>query len=1658
MPATDQTFYNIKRLHKIFAVVSVLLLCATVWMFAVDHNRPWKRIQRTSDRIDAQVTEWRKLQLLTEDVWSERDRLRQTLSELQSRELPRELLTTFREEVRQEAIRREVPEPSFAALDDLADQMNASAAAAQDSRIAWQAARLDADKARLDADDAAVRASGAAQPERETLQRAARALRAVSEKARGAEDQALAARLQAEAAVLPPRQEVIEGLQAWVADARFREEESRRQRRFQLAELDVAKAQYGLAVRDGKPEAVLQRMQAEMDRRQANIDLLTRAGDTAADHRTRLQTVVQRTTEKEEMIRKKLDAIERESMRLDQLLEAKRSTYVRFLGYLPVPGKKWLELPILDAFNSPRKIDNLWSAGLDQASGSFGRVRRFDRCVTCHQGIQKTLIDAPAQPMFAPQTTIDLALDLPAQRGGSSNATETASEHLEQRLHDLFGIQLAQEGLLQPAAPTVKLVRPKSLAANARVWRPSGQTARARDLRGRMLQSSSDAANIAALPGFLVGDVVVAIDGQPAPRDTDSRAWAAQRLVDAATANGAAIGKGGEPRPAIRVTIRRGLPHPYAGHPRLDLFVGPHSPHPVSTFGCTVCHEGQGSATAFEWTSHAPDDPAARRRWKEQYGWFDNPHWNYPMYPRRFAESLCLKCHHRVVDLEPSQRFPDPPAPKLLAGYRLIRTYGCFGCHDIDGYSGPEQRVAPDLRREPNYRVAALQFKGSAGTGYDALTPAEKETVDRLIASPEDQEARRQVLRMFRDDANKARPGQADTILAASDEGAAAADSKEQRGQPRFSDYAHQTLAPLLKDQGSPGTLRMVGPSLRFLNAKLDAQFLFDWIQRPARFRPTARMPQAFGLWNHLPASGPERQLESLAIYSMATYLWERSQAYDYLQPPAGVTPVTTAEQSTTQIQRGRVAFEQSGCLVCHNQADFPDVAKYRDADAVELGPDLSNTAAKFAPRRHPRGREWLYSWIKQPTRYDLRTMMPDAQLNPVEQRDENGQVVAVTDPVADIVAYLMSRPANDWTPTADAIVRLDPEQRRVLDQLTLIHLRDDFPESTARRFMKEGIPAAQARAMKGPERELIVESPEHGTLSEADMIQRRIFYVARKSFLTHGCFACHDIPGIEDAKPIGPSLTGWGRKDTAQLMFGRVVQYVERRGAIQTGAAGLGESVEPAAGAAGTAAPPADSMPLYFWEELQSQSRIGFIFQKLSEPRSFDFQDTQNKKYTARLRMPQFPLSPAQREAVMTFVLGLVSDPPTERFAYQPDERTEALINGNEVLSKFQCRGCHLLEPETWQLAFPADTYGEQPRQTTYPFVSPPSDEANLAAARRTDRRDLRTAMIRGMPAIGIDGRAAIFDDEEFPLEEEGDEQFEPDRLMYAFDLWLPSVLDGQPYQVGEGSLVIASRQIERRRRSYGGTLAKYLLPHVVERERLENPNAKGSEAWAWLPPPLISEGRKVQPEWLNDYLLDPQPIRPSVVMRMPKYNLSPSEARKLADYFAAKDSSPYPYLAQADARYARQLDALRQQGEIELDTPPAGRHLIDAMRIVTSGNYCVKCHRVGDFNPGGPDRVKAPDLSVVYQRLRADYIRTWIAKPAAVLPYASMPVNIPYDPAAPLLGSTVSQDLYHGTSLEQLDALVDLLMNYDQYARQQSRVAPLVKKPALSDIEARK
>ncbi len=125
-----------------------------------------------------------------------------------------------------------------------------------------------------------------------------------------------------------------------------------------------------------------------------------------------------------------------------------------------------------------------------------------------------------------------------------------------------------------------------------------------------------------------------------------------------------------------------GFPHPFATHPRPDIYLTASSPHPVTEFGCTVCHDGQGSATSFHNAQHGPNHPADYKKWSEQYGFFPNHHWLYPMQPRRLRESTCLKCHHQVVELGIN---PDhgPTAPKLYKGWQLVQKFGCFGCHEI---------------------------------------------------------------------------------------------------------------------------------------------------------------------------------------------------------------------------------------------------------------------------------------------------------------------------------------------------------------------------------------------------------------------------------------------------------------------------------------------------------------------------------------------------------------------------------------------------------------------------------------------------------------------------------------------------------------------------------------------------------------------------------------------------------------------------------------------------------------------------------------------------------------------------------------------------------------------------------------------------------------
>ena len=131
-------------------------------------------------------------------------------------------------------------------------------------------------------------------------------------------------------------------------------------------------------------------------------------------------------------------------------------------------------------------------------------------------------------------------------------------------------------------------------------------------------------------------------------------------------------------------------PQPYTTHPKLDLYLGANSPHPMNEYGCTSCHAGRGRGTNFISSAHSPNNPEMAERWEEELEWHPLHHWDTPMLPMKYVEASCLKCHSNSIPIKDS--------PKLALGMTIVEKGGCFGCHQIDGFENTS-KPGPGLRK-----------------------------------------------------------------------------------------------------------------------------------------------------------------------------------------------------------------------------------------------------------------------------------------------------------------------------------------------------------------------------------------------------------------------------------------------------------------------------------------------------------------------------------------------------------------------------------------------------------------------------------------------------------------------------------------------------------------------------------------------------------------------------------------------------------------------------------------------------------------------------------------------------------------------------------------------------------------------------------------------
>jgi cytochrome c551/c552 len=155
--------------------------------------------------------------------------------------------------------------------------------------------------------------------------------------------------------------------------------------------------------------------------------------------------------------------------------------------------------------------------------------------------------------------------------------------------------------------------------------------------------------------------------------------------------------------------------------------------------------------------------------------------------------------------------------------------------------------------------------------------------------------------------------------------------------------------------------------------------------------------------------------------------------------------------------------------------------------------------------------------------------------------------------------------------------------------------------------------------------------------------------------------------------------------------------------------------------------------------------------------------------------------------------------------------------------------------------------------------------------------------------------------------------------------------------------------------------------------------------DAQEQLPPKLLTEGARVDPEWLRKFLSNPalsttdtnrDGVRPYLKVRMPTFSFSDNELRKLVRFFEALSQQPLPYIPeQVPTLTAKENDMARSL-------------------FSSTAAPCLKCHATGD--PAHDKIATAPNFLMAKERLKPDWVERWITDPQAVSPGTSMPSGL--------------------------------------------------------------
>jgi mono/diheme cytochrome c family protein len=256
----------------------------------------------------------------------------------------------------------------------------------------------------------------------------------------------------------------------------------------------------------------------------------------------------------------------------------------------------------------------------------------------------------------------------------------------------------------------------------------------------------------------------------------------------------------------------------------------------------------------------------------------------------------------------------------------------------------------------------------------------------------------------------------------------------------------------------------------------------------------------------------------------------------------------------------------------------------------------------------------------------------------------------------------------------------------------------------------------------------------------------------------------------------------------------------------------------------------------------------------------------TDPQSFFAKTRMPLFVFSALEVESLIAYLMTDLSYGDYTQDLTSTFRTQKAIDNGKIIIQKFGCSGCH---------GIPGITDSSRELALSLESIGSKTADQFVFTGTQIDKSMANWIFVK-LLRPRVFGKDLVMPDNGFNADQ-----------AHA----ITTALIGQTYtDIPQAFVKPRTVPVARTITGPMGTIVnKYrcFVCHSID-------GAGGT-----LAPDLSIEGSIAQPSWIKNYLIAPDAIRPFLVERMPKFNISPKEVGIIVDYFltsARHDSIPSP------------------------------------------------------------------------------------------------------------------------------------------------------------------